>query len=286
MNLILLKKKLYTRFKNVYIINKIFEFFGSNLTPKKWVFIIGCYNSGTTLLSEIFERHPDVQVLPDEGVMLTNQLPRPEDFGWRRMWCQCEDKMQINSIQAAKISNIIKRHWSHFVKGKPEIVVEKSISNATRLEFFQTHFPNSFFIYIIRNGYADSEGISRKAEVLKPLNQHIGKKYPIQFSIKQWKRSIEVVDKQRPNILNFLEIRYEDLTENIENTTKKIADFLEISHFNENLLKEDFIVHGKKMKISNQNEKSFTRLNHDEWSVMNEVAEVELKKYNYYSEKL
>jgi hypothetical protein len=284
MNYLTFKRKTFARFKKRILVSKLAALLGYELKPKKWVFIIGCYNSGTTLLSEILNKHPKMEALPDEGVMLTNKLPRPEDFGWRRMWCQCEDKMRIDVNQAAKISGVIKRHWSHFVKRNPEIVVEKSIANATRLEFFQTHFPNSYFIYIVRNGYAAAEGISRKAEVMEPNKQIIGENYPIDYAIRQWKRSIEVVEEQKPKIANFLEISYEELTDNLENTATRITDFLAIEKFSHEILKGDFIVHRKKMKIANQNDKSFVKLSPADWITMNNIAEKELRKYNYYSE--
>ena len=96
MNYLTFKQKVFSRFKKSAVVSSLFSLFGKELQPQKWVFIVGCYNSGTTLLAEIFEKHPQLAVLPDEGVMLTDQLPRPEDYGWRRMWCECESQMQID----------------------------------------------------------------------------------------------------------------------------------------------------------------------------------------------
>ena len=39
--------------------------------PKKWLFLVGCYNSGTTLLRDILNEHPEIKGLPLEGVRLT-----------------------------------------------------------------------------------------------------------------------------------------------------------------------------------------------------------------------
>lgn len=35
--------------------------------PDKWLFVVGCYNSGTTLLAEMLSRHPNISGLPTEG---------------------------------------------------------------------------------------------------------------------------------------------------------------------------------------------------------------------------
>lgn len=276
------KQKVFSRYRKSAIISWCFSFFGTELKPKKWVFIVGCYNSGTTLLAEIFEKHPQLAVLHDEGVMLTNQLPRPEDFGWRRMWCQCEDKMQIEKSKTVYSAQTIKRHWSHFVKKNPEIVVEKSIANATRMEFLQDHFPNSYFIYIVRDGYAVAEGIRRKAEVMPEHQEELGSQYPIEFPAKQWQRSMEVVDKQKEKIKNILEISYEEFTADVKGCSLKITEYLNIDPFDEALLQSDFEVHKNKMKVSNQNKKSYLRLNEEEWNTINKWAEKGLKKYNYF----
>lgn len=284
MNYLTFKQKVFSRLKKSALVSGLFSFFGKELQPEKWVFIVGCYNSGTTLLAEIFEKHPQLAVLPDEGVMLTNQLPRPEDFGWRRMWCECESQMQINPNKAKKAARIIKKQWSHFVKRNPRIVVEKSIANTTRMAFFQEHFPNSYFIHIVRNGYAVAEGISRKAVVMEERQSEIGTHYPMKYPAKQWQRSLEVVTAQKPKINNFLEINYEDLTSDLKGTGLKISTFLGIDNFDNAILQGDFEVHGNKMKVSNQNAKSFIRLTPEEWHIINAEAEKGLKAYSYYSE--
>jgi hypothetical protein len=284
MNYRTFKQKVYSRYRKSKLVSAVFSFFGKELQPKKWVFIIGCYNSGTTLLTEIFEKNNQLSVLPDEGVMLTNQLPRPEDFGWQRMWSQCENKMKIDEANAVEVARIIKRHWSHFVQKRPLIVVEKSIANAVRMQFFQEHFPNSYFIYIVRNGYAVAEGIKRKANVMPENQAKLGAKYPIEFPAKQWQTSIDVVERDRETIKNFLEISYEELTSDLKGTSLRVTNFLGINPFDDNTLQGDFEVHGNKMKVSNQNAKSFARLSQEEWSVLNSIANNGLKKYSYFSE--
>ena len=35
--------------------------------PEKWLFVVGCYNSGTTLIADALADHPQIAALPDEG---------------------------------------------------------------------------------------------------------------------------------------------------------------------------------------------------------------------------
>lgn len=65
-------------YREVPLFLNISEKIGHDLTPKKWVFIVGCYNSGTTLLNQILSCHPDILTLPDEGAFLTRRVPTPE----------------------------------------------------------------------------------------------------------------------------------------------------------------------------------------------------------------
>ena len=79
---------------------------GRVLAPDRWVFIIGCYNSGTTLLKGLLAEHPHIGILAGEGVKFSDALPRPEDFGWQRMWCQCIEQMRLDPKDAERANRI------------------------------------------------------------------------------------------------------------------------------------------------------------------------------------
>src|SRR5688572_24611021 len=137
------KKRLFPRITARFRKSPFYSYFlektGRKLENKNWIFILGCYNSGTTLLNQLLAEHPSISGLPDEGVMLTDQLVKPEDYGWRRMWWKCVDQMESDRISRNRDSSRIKRHWSHFYEDK-KFLVEKSISNVCRISFFSRHF--------------------------------------------------------------------------------------------------------------------------------------------------
>ena len=261
--------------------SNLLNFTGTELAPAKWIFIIGCYNSGTTLLDQILAQHRQVSGLNDEGVMLTNNLPRPEDFGWRRMWVKCENKMDIAGDKS-RVSAEIKRHWSHFYDGKKEVLLEKSISNTPRAVFFNDYFKPAYFIHIVRNGYAVMEGIKRKARVMPGNTFFQAGQYPIELCAEQWVRSLQVVDEQKDRLEHFLEISYEQLTASPDQTIQTVCDFLEISSFETSLNDASFTVHQNNHLIRNMNESSFKRLTETEINSINEVARHYLEKYKYY----
>ena len=69
--------KVTARLRHNKIWSEILSRTGKRLKNKNWIFITGCYNSGTTLLNQILSTHSRISGLPDEGVMLTDQLVRP-----------------------------------------------------------------------------------------------------------------------------------------------------------------------------------------------------------------
>ncbi|MCH4823803.1 sulfotransferase [Gramella lutea] len=264
--------------------NKLFykglELSGNTLENKKWVFILGCYNSGTTLLNQILANHPQISGLPDEGVMLTSELLKPEDFGWRRMWSECYDQLKTGQDTTPKTAQKIKKHWSHFYKSKPYLV-EKSISNVCRVSFLNEQFQPAYFIHIVRNGYAVSEGIQRKAKIISGNEYEKQEKYPIEVCAKQWVDTLDVFEKEKENLKNVFEITYEEFTEDPDRLMKEITTFLGLEGFNNKLSERSFSVHEKSSEIKNMNSRSLSKLSEVDIEKINSVASEHLKKYNY-----
>ena len=48
---------------------------------KTWIFLVGSYNSGTTLLAEFLGHHPSISALPTEGYFITDQFVKDYDIG-------------------------------------------------------------------------------------------------------------------------------------------------------------------------------------------------------------
>lgn len=270
-----------TRFKSNPVLANVLAATGNALPNHSWIFIVGCYNSGTTLLEKILSMHPQISGLNEEGVMLTNQLKRPEDFGWRRMWWKCENELQVPEQSAKKIALTVKRQWSHFYDTQKSFLVEKSISNTARMPFLEANFQPAYFIHIVRNGYAVAEGISRKAMVMEGNPYADAKRYPVELCVTQWKRSLQIVEENKHRVKNFMEVRYEDLTENTDVVLERICTFLGAVPFGMSMEEKAVNVHGQKQMINNMNAESMERLLPREIKQIEQVAGDYLRKYNY-----
>ena len=264
-------------------VQRILYYFGNDLQMKKWVFIVGCYNSGTTLITNILRQHPLIGGLHTEGAYLTDALPYPERFGFPRMWSQCLEKVKIDpETNGEERAARIKRHWSLWYReGKP-ILAEKSVSNAVRMPFLNEYFKPAYFIYIIRNGYAVSKGIQLKANLKRWNSPYKSTGYPIEICAEQWKTADEIVEKDGKRVENLIKIYYEDLVNDPVSAVSTITEFLKVSPMPEELLKNKFSVHGVISEIKNMNDKALGRLEDKDWAKIEKIAGDRLYRHGYF----
>ncbi len=258
---------------------------GRDLEPRRWIFVIGCYNSGTTLLSRMLSRHPGIAALPSEGVRFADGLPRPEEFGWNRMWCRCLDRVRLaGDPGAAQRARRIKRQWSLLYPRNAPNLLEKSIANSARIPFLHQFFQPAFFVYIIRNGYAVAEGIRRKALPGKWGNPEYPERYPIELCAEQWRASDDLVEADRVHTERFLRIRYEELTAAPEATAGKVTGFLGLEPLPAGALLSRWRIHGVEAEIRDMNRDSIGRLSADDIAAIDRVAGAALARNGYQAE--
>ncbi|CAN5642106.1 hypothetical protein BH11BAC2_BH11BAC2_24740 [soil metagenome] len=239
--------------------------------PKKWVFIVGCYNSGTTLLHQILAQHPAIGSLPNEGQFFTDQFLTGAKVGLRRQWALKPELFYLDENSEAGIDvGKVKREWAYFFNdAKRPLLLEKTIAHTARMRWLERHFQEAYFIAIYRNGYAVAEGIHRK--------EH----HKIEDAILQWKVSNEIVVKESTQLQHFHAVHYEELTANPTAAVKKITDFLGIDPVPESAFSSEFKIHKVDAKITNMNDKSFKNLKPEEIKVMNEMAGDLMKQLGY-----
>lgn len=255
---------------------------GPEARPQKWVFVIGCYNSGTTLLSTILSQHPEIASLPTEGAFLTDGMTTPESCGWVRMWHKCLAQIEQDEHTAAAIATRIKRNWGFWYDGSKPVFLEKSISNAARIKFLEKHFQPAYFIYIVRNGYAVAEGIRRKSDLKKWATPVAGEQYPLELCAEQWSESDRYVSANAANFQHFLTIKYEDLAENTDAVLAEVCQFIGIP--SEPLLdigQQTLDVTGYNSTVKNMNASSLKRLTAEDVQTIQRVAGERLAQWGY-----
>ena len=250
------------------------------LTPvpkgKKWVFLVGCYNSGTTLLAEVLGRHPEISALPTEGHFITDQFIKDYEIGLPRMWVDREDIFMMDESSTGPDPDRIKKEWGMRLDTSKPVLLEKSPPNVSKMRWLNRYFDNPVFIGVIRNGYAVAEGISRKA---KPKHRPSG--WPIEKSAYQWKRSNEVMLESAEYVNRFKLITYEEFTENTGSVLDEVTDFLGISPFSRDVMYQNWSIHERNEGIRNMNDDSISNLTEAEKRKIRSVCGDLLNKFGY-----
>ncbi len=244
--------------------------------PEKWVFLVGCYNSGTTLLAELLSQHPSISGLPTEGHFITDQFVKDYDVGLPRMWVGNERLFRLDENSSGPNVDRIKREWAMRLDLSKPILLEKSPPNSARTRWFQKNFENAHFIAIVRNGYAVAEGISRKGDP-----QHLGEDWPIEDSIKQWKRGNEILFDDAKHLKNYHQISYEELAKDPLNVLNGIANFLNVENFSSFDNEQSFQIHERETSVKDLNQVSIDRLSSEQITKISEIAGDMLKELGY-----
>jgi len=260
------------------------KLFSTYKKPKKWVFIVGCYNSGTSLLRNILASHEDISGIPTEGAFFTEVLKIPEEFGWIRMWHKVKDQI---AVKDDTLADKVKKDWSVFLNKSKKIYLEKSIVNSLNIEWLNKNFKNSHFIFLVRNGFSVSEGIQRKVQNTENWEKKFTNKdgtYPIELCAEQWVENNKIIEGQLKNIEKVYRLKYEDFTENPQKYLSEIFKFIGVKTDKE-FYNKSWYTHGVKSKIKNMNKKSFKNLNNTQIKKIKEIAVEYLKKYDYFDLK-
>jgi hypothetical protein len=253
--------------------------------PEKWVFIVGCYNSGTTLLGRLLATHSKISCL-DEGVFKTNQLATPEELGWPRLWCQVVDQVRLRAGDKTVDIEKLKKDWLLFLDRTKPVFLEKSIVNSARMTWLQENFPNSSFLFIVRNGYAVAEGIRRQTAKRAQNGQRLKwqsiSSYPIELCAEQWVTSNAIIESDAKQIRHFKQISYEELCEHPHDIMSDIYAFLGLhNESSASLGVQRWNINEYNSEIRNMNDRSLAKLSVDDITKIETVAGEMLAYYGY-----
>jgi hypothetical protein len=181
-------------------------------------FMGGCTNSGTGLFRMLLARNPNVSVLPTEGPNLTCFLPSDDRCNLpRRLFALYPDTYRLTEadLPGLNVDGILADWAKHWDVSK-RVLFEKCPANATRMRLLQAAFPNTYFIGLIRNPYAVSEGIRRR------------RGHPLKDCAMQWHEANRLMLEDAAPLNHFLLLRYEDLTARVNETMRKVWSFFGI----------------------------------------------------------
>jgi len=169
----------HVRAYRIAAVRPVLRRFHAERTPERIVFVVGCYNSGTTLVRDLLRAHPDTSGPPVEGDQLTTEIGDLEDGGWPRgLFGNADTLVAAERTRAVDPSRLL-RDWSPWIRSKA-VLVEKSISNSLRMPALRDAFPGVRFVWVLRDPHEVADGIQRRS---RPAS---GGEYSRDFLLGQW----------------------------------------------------------------------------------------------------
>jgi len=149
-------------------------------------FVVGCYNSGTTVIKQAIALHPEFSCAPVEGDLLTSAMDRHEQGGWPR--CMVANSFNIVAERKSSffdsgqfISDL--RPWIDNKKN----FLEKSISNSFRVPILRKNFPNARFVCVTRHADTVVSGIQNRSNPTGMARLLLNNgEYPVRLLLRQW----------------------------------------------------------------------------------------------------
>ncbi len=241
------------------------------ISAHKWCFVVGCNNSGTSLLQSMLESTSQISTFQSEGQFYTRTLRRAERRGYERVWTEYVNDLAMSADDSLECVPRLVHDWLISMPSPArKVIVEKTPANVVRMEWLQNAFPNSYFIGLVRNGYAVSEGIRRKGDK------------SILRAARHWNDVNSVMLNRSKNVDRFTQVRYEHLVDRHDEVMLDLVRFLDIDKPIQVQLKaRPASIREDHRSLRNFNSESISRLTEDDRRVVYENAREMLDHFDY-----
>jgi hypothetical protein len=237
------------------------------LGPWHWLFLLGCNNSGTTLLVETLQSHPLIRNFPREGQRLTSAIPNSGPLGIGRVFTQKLDLFRQIETDSGSCVPRLRYDWAYFSDPRPGIRLEKSPPNTLRSRWLQRYFTPSRFLVLVRNPYAVCEGIARR------------RGHSIEEAAIHWRTVHEVLSNDMPHLEQRLVVSYEDFCESPLQQLSRIQLFLGLEDpFDPSIASKEFNAHNmdnldkSPRKLRNFNDRSISQLTNEQRATITRIV--------------
>lgn len=255
-------------------------FFKTKTPQKNWAFLVGCFNSGTTILREVLNTHPEISTLPREGIRFTSIFPDLHVNGWRRMILPNLASADMDLANARSLGQKAINDWSPWWKEGP-VFLEKSITHSIRMDFLEQAFESPKFITTVRNGYCVAEGIRRRASPEGKAREEIGDQYPMGLLAQQWSYINRRIRESSKNVKFVNHTSFENFVEYPVETLNSIFDFLEVKAIPLEFDGENLVLPTRTIKLKKTNPASIARLSDADIQAFNREGREELLHNGY-----
>ena len=272
------------------------------------VFIVGCGRSGTTALYELLSSHRGVAWfsnytnkwprLPQLAVLsllararLGRLAPRPVE-GYR-IFHACRTTDNFRPLTETDISDeeqrclrlIVRRHLQY---QRATTFINKNTRNSRRIRYLNGIFPDARFIHVVRDPAAtvasllhvpwwpDLELWSHGATTPRAWSES-GRDVTV-LAAEFWVHEVGriLADKEHVQASRYLEVRYEDLTQDPLPTIERVLDFCDL------VWTTDFRSFFRTFPLVNQNSKVATRLDREQIRAIERATSKLASSFGYF----
>jgi len=189
----------------------------------KFVFISGLHRSGTSILHRVLSTSSDISgfnntgVPEDEGQHLQSVFKAAKYFGGPGKFAFNGDARlnENSSLISSQNKNKLLNEWGNFWDKEKPIWIEKSPPNIIRTRFFQSLFPEAYFITIIRHPVAVSLATQKWS------------KTSYDSLINHWITAHKIYQQDRTKLRNEFFFSYEYMVNYPRELIKNLSNFLD-----------------------------------------------------------
>lgn len=242
----------------------------------RWIFVLGCNNSGTTLLYRLLANHPDIVPVSAtyEGKNLTWLIPKANGLVAGRLFTERLDLFRRTEASPPIDSAHLMYDWLWDKRGAGgRFMLEKSPQHTVSARWLETMFPDAYFVGLVRSGYAVAEGIRRRMGCT------------IERSARHWDTVNRIMIEDAKHLDRFHLVSYEQLCLQPSATLRELARFLSIEYAPfEPLLQRSWAIHNADRAvraISDFNAESLRRLSPEDVATVTATAREMLDHFGY-----
>jgi hypothetical protein len=207
---------------------------------KRFIFVGGAPRSGTTLVKNMIETHPDISGGPEflhlnDIITLRNKLHSSIAKKWINLYCS---KVDVDNFTAQLIENLLLPFANKYPS---KYYCEKTPQNVLVFKELIALFPEARFIHVVRDPRAIISSMLKVGERAKNIGINSPKfTLHLNEAIKYTERcltlGLEAANEEPEKVKNVI---YEKLVTDPKNETIKICRFLDIEYFNEMIYPEN-----------------------------------------------
>jgi len=172
-------------------IRRFMAMFFPEAKPEKFVFMTGCYNSGTTVVKDAICLHPAIDSPPIEGSAITTDLLDFDKGLFPRAMIHNAGALANGAEYRINSRRYRREIWPWWKGGV--VFLDKSISNTPMMKNISAAFPGCYFINIIRDRQGTVDGIIKKSTPSMSVSDLIGESYSRSLLENQWAAMYEMV---------------------------------------------------------------------------------------------